>query len=781
MSVPLDKQKILLQDGKSKQSVPALDPRWMEEVQFVGYQAPPIDLSDKGQYEEWLERLKFIEDDLHWLLQLPHGRFWCQAIFDESLHRCIDSYLRYAPRSYETVAKLPSSAKKSHDEVHRLVFLTCMRMSTYKESKEHHITPSVFGEILYENFLYDIPKLLDLCVLYGQGNQPLLARMIENIFTQQPKYNDDLAGIVGTLSEVFDNIMAKCGIHPDPGSQTPQKLGDQGNIVSLVTMATGEFNDIILYLSDIGMTLTSFLNVYPPACMAFHGGEFLVKLPAFYGAVVPEVFATLKQKEQDISTKKALKQKLTQAKTNLLEVFKTVVYHCCIQPLLEKRAISSDYIEDYLHIMSGILNDRRFLADYEGIHSFQGDIDILLQAGGDIDETRIQYIKEAVNLAFATFGKRKAPKGAMNRGGRKSPDGSPSPLEGGASGVGTLASCRVSDLVPADAYQVEDYDSSAVGACATLVTGVELESLITSVKDLLPELGEGFIELCLEELGYDMERVINSMLEDRLPASLRDLDRQLPRKQRAATPPSLVHERKNIYDFDEFDVFHRDDVDTRKIRRGKADKSESVVIGDQSELRDIKDAISKDYGIVVDVVEDDGRGHLGSPRVAGVNNEGYARDMYEDEYDDTYDTNVVGADDADSADELTTIRPFTVPRVLGGGQSRDSPRPSYEESEESEEEDPGKKRDLFLQDPAELRERAAERAHTKANRNKQGQGGGQRSEGKSQGSGQGGKTYDVKGGPKGQGQSQEVLRNRRWKTQHKGDHRKALADKKRRV
>ena len=34
----------------------------------------------------------------------------------------------------------------------------------------------------------------------------------------------------------------------------------------------------------------------------------------------------------------------------------------------------------------------------------------------------------------------------------------------------------------------------------------------------------------------------------------------------------------------------------------------------------------------------------------------WGRDIYEDEYDDTYDTNVVGADDADSADELTTLR-----------------------------------------------------------------------------------------------------------------------------
>ena len=44
------------------------------------------------------------------------------------------------------------------------------------------------------------------------------------------------------------------------------------------------------------------------------------------------------------------------------------------------------------------------------------------------DETRIQYIQEAVNSAFATYGKRRKPTGGMNRGGRTSPDGSPEPL-----------------------------------------------------------------------------------------------------------------------------------------------------------------------------------------------------------------------------------------------------------------------------------------------------------------------------------------------------------------
>ncbi|KAJ7376769.1 Activating signal cointegrator 1 complex subunit 2 [Desmophyllum pertusum] len=62
------------------------------------------------------------------------------------------------------------------------------------------------------------------------------------------------------------------------------------------------------------------------------------------------------------------------------------------------------------------------------------------------------------------------------------------------------------------------------------------------------------------------------------------------------------------------------------------------------------------------------------------NRHAWTASLYDDEYDDTYDSQNVGAQDADSADELTVRRPFTIPRVLGG-----SPEPSDEEDEESEE------------------------------------------------------------------------------------------------
>lgn len=55
-----------------------------------------------------------------------------------------------------------------------------------------------------------------------------------------------------------------------------------------------------------------------------------------------------------------------------------------------------------------------------------------------------------------------------------------------------------------------------MGVCVLVKIGVELDFMIVVVKDLLSDLGDGFIELCLEEVGYDVEKVINFVLEDKL-------------------------------------------------------------------------------------------------------------------------------------------------------------------------------------------------------------------------------------------------------------------------
>lgn len=212
---------------------------------------------------------------------------WCisQVIFDETLQRSIDSYLRYAPRSAPIVFMLMLFSQASfsfdmneNDPIIWILYLSdyrifckvcistlglmmwctiCRRecrnyimrsidcsswyvygwllirrarylmshilmtfMTFYTVCKETNIhqemlihfipifiqrdflTPKVFGDILYENFIFDMPKLMDLCVLYGHDNKALLAKMLNNIFTQQPKYNQDLQETIPTIIQV---------------------------------------------------------------------------------------------------------------------------------------------------------------------------------------------------------------------------------------------------------------------------------------------------------------------------------------------------------------------------------------------------------------------------------------------------------------------------------------------------------------------------------------------------------------------------------------------------
>ena len=68
-------------------------------------------------------------------LPLSWYAFYFQAVFDETLHKLVDTYLRYAPRRYDIIKELPEEAKERHDEIHQLIFMTCLRMATFKESK----------------------------------------------------------------------------------------------------------------------------------------------------------------------------------------------------------------------------------------------------------------------------------------------------------------------------------------------------------------------------------------------------------------------------------------------------------------------------------------------------------------------------------------------------------------------------------------------------------------------------------------------------------------------
>uniref|UniRef100_A0A8C7CFU1 Activating signal cointegrator 1 complex subunit 2 n=1 Tax=Oncorhynchus kisutch TaxID=8019 RepID=A0A8C7CFU1_ONCKI len=700
--IPLDEQQVTEATGPlgKERTLPALHPDRKEERCFVTYKPPPED-SSPAQVEEYLEHGKFITEDLDWLLALRHDKFWCQVVFDESLQKCLDSYLRHSPRGLDP-SSLPSSPAVADMQrcIHRAVFMTFLRMATHKESKESFITPTVFGEIIYNNFLFDIPKILDLCVLFGKGNAQLLHKMIENIFTQQPCYYGDLDETCPlSLPKVLDTILAKCGLQCEGATAIePLKLSSSGVTGSdWLCLLFQDLVDLVLYLCDTCTTIQAFLDIFPAACSTFHCHSFLNRLASFYEVAVPDIEKAVRKRNfDDDSLQEDLWRRVCHARRRMVEMAHLLLQHTCLQPILEG-----------------------------------SDINIPPPPFPPaLDETRTSYLLQGVEDAWDSIGRRRT---------QDRPQQTHS-----SAGLSGQECVSVSNMC----YVIQ-------GAACTISAG-ELESLLTHIRDLLPDLGEGFLLACLHQYNYSSELVINYILEDRLHPDLDKLDRAMPRPVKEELPP-VLSTRSNVFDDDEFDVFNRDQVDMTRVWKGRR-KGESVrdLLNDKQHIAEQKERYLT-YDTVVDEV-------IVTPSESGAIDN---LNDYDDEYDDTYDINQVGANDLDGDSNLLNRRPFTIPQVL-----RQGGRPQMQEEnieEEEDEKEDAVKRDQFVQDPALLRERAEARRATMQHRK------GYRPEPA--------RERDVVGKPKGQGQSTETLLDRRKKEAHKSrganHNRRAMSDRKR--
>ncbi|KAI4892431.1 hypothetical protein NFI96_024113, partial [Prochilodus magdalenae] len=731
------------------------------------------------------------------------------------LQKCLDSYLRNAPRGTDSgsLSSSPAVAEMQRS-LHRSVFMVFLRMATHKESKDNFITPAVFGEIIYDNFLFDIPKILDLCVLFGRGNPQLLHKMIENIFNQQPSYYGDLNEIVPSIIQVFDTILEKCGLQSeDTAASEPLKLNTYPRRTTM-TMTEEDLADLVLYLCDTCTTIHSFLDIFPDACSTFHQHGFLTRLSSFYEMAVPDLEKAVTKRNFDkchlgttggrdtfpvlssqcsvsafrfvqyrrksrpsrglvcartlgclprcelgfsevcfVSLQEDLWRRVCHSRRRMVEITHLLLQHTCLQPILEGSEHTASFVEDFLQTFTAFLQEKRFLADYDEQFPVADDVSLLQQAFPHLDDTRTSYLLQAVESAWDSTGKKRPlmSSSANQSGDSKAyPDTRPALMEA-AGGEATIGE----ELRGAEAM-MDIPRKGANGAVCTVSAG-ELESLLSHIRDLLPDLGEGFLLACLEEYGYDGELVINNILEDRLAPELNKLDRAMPRPVKEAPPP-VIDSRSNVFDDDEFDVFNRDQVDMSRVWKGKRRGENARAMLDDKRHVDEQRERYRSYQTVVEEVPI-------STDQAGNQGGTYAFDDYDDEYDDTYDINQVGANDLDEDDELLNRRPFTTPQVL-----RTAGRPEGEERGEEEEEEEEKdetKRDQFVQDPAVLRERAEARRISMQSRK------GHRPPPQSH----------VVGGPKGRGQTQETVLDRRRKEMNKSrganHNRRAMADRKR--
>jgi activating signal cointegrator complex subunit 2 len=71
--------------------------------------------------------------------------------------------------------------------------------------------PAQQGALLYDNWILDVPKLMDLAALYGPTNPALVSRLLQQLLALQPRYWADIATAAAPLAGNLRELRASCG------------------------------------------------------------------------------------------------------------------------------------------------------------------------------------------------------------------------------------------------------------------------------------------------------------------------------------------------------------------------------------------------------------------------------------------------------------------------------------------------------------------------------------------------------------------------------------------
>jgi activating signal cointegrator complex subunit 2 len=195
-------------------------------------------------------------------------------------------------------------------KVHNLIFKLFLRISSSAESKvsffllksiitftqyfvfqTNFITPETFGAIIYDNYLFDIPKMIDLSVLYANTDyQPLLMRMFSNVIQCQPRYLEDMNKGCANFVEALNLIEEKLGLNEN----------QFGNNSKLKYLQFPELQNIISNLTDISVSLRVLLISMPQFANNYKTASIERIIIEFYNKVFPPLQKELNYRFESI-------------------------------------------------------------------------------------------------------------------------------------------------------------------------------------------------------------------------------------------------------------------------------------------------------------------------------------------------------------------------------------------------------------------------------------------------------------------------------------------------
>ncbi|XP_006649591.1 activating signal cointegrator 1 complex subunit 2 [Oryza brachyantha] len=572
-----------------------------------------------------------LNDALAALLRAKPREFWRQVAQNDSLHEFLDSYLQFRHRWYDLPHRAPKGAVAGlvvgELELCRRVFMVLYRISSNKDpgaGRTESLSMKEHAALLQEKRLLDLPKLLDICAIYGHDNGKLTSTLVENAVSVQPNILDGINIALPQFLGIFHTMQQRC-------MKSLQVLTSAGANDSGYTQLQKDLSEVLDFVNDAIVTLDAFVDSYQPAALLFctsfemsYGVEELLNiLPRLYDSLLPSLLHGFQ----------AMSSSQSNCQTTSDSILSDMVLGL---RMLSRRTVSFGWrLLEYCYLNDQLLEHdvqacaKMFPAKVED-PMIRGDI--IIQTLKDINreatyrqdhpgKTFLQALEKEFKLMSRIRDIRK--KGWIHM------DDEQFQFITRVCGATLTSSNSVPDLLVSSyggEVQQKDEDT-AIG-----------ESKLSQIRDLFPDYGKGFLAACLEAYNQNPEEVIQRILDGTLHQDLLALDTtldEIPQQKPAATVGK--DKGKGILVETEPQIMNKPHKVNTEMQRIVEDSSSSVSSASQGS----SSASSVPQGRFTRKTDDDvpDSATLDSQKAKDAIRSAVLESQYEyeDEYDDSFD------------------------------------------------------------------------------------------------------------------------------------------------
>lgn len=89
--------------------------------------------------------------------------------------------------------------KEAMNKTLNLVLRIYYRMSLSMETDENYFSLEFYQKMVYDNWMFDMAKLIDIAAVYGKSNEETVHQIINNLFENDKRYVQDFKECVDLL------------------------------------------------------------------------------------------------------------------------------------------------------------------------------------------------------------------------------------------------------------------------------------------------------------------------------------------------------------------------------------------------------------------------------------------------------------------------------------------------------------------------------------------------------------------------------------------------------